>query len=191
VAAERSNARLVLVYKPTFYHRVPKAYAHLKTIHDTERMRREIDKLASELGISERVEFVESLDRPEMYMLASDLLVVPFLSERFSSVHLLEAFAFRRPAIATNIGEQGEIIQEGHNGLLVPPGNEEALASAMIRLLDDSSQRQQMGLAAAASAEQCSVAATANRLTNLYDELAARRLGKRSTATEASKATTC
>jgi glycosyltransferase involved in cell wall biosynthesis len=191
VAAKRHNAGLVLVYKPTYYHRVPKTYAHLETIHDTARMRHEIDQLATELGISERVEFVESQDRPEMYMLASDVVMVPFLNERFSSINLLEALAYGRPAIATDMGEQREVIQQGLNGLLVPPGNEEALASAMDRLVDDPAQLRQMGLAAAASAQQYSVTAAANRLAGLYAELAAPQLGKRNAAAEASKAARC
>jgi glycosyltransferase involved in cell wall biosynthesis len=188
VAAARPNTRLMLVYKPTYYHRVPEAYAHLPTIHDAAYMQREIKQLASALGIAARVEFVEALDEPEQYIVASDVLVVPFLNERFSSVNLLEAFAYGRPAIATDIGEQREVIQEGHNGLLVPPGDEEALAAAMLRLVDDSSQRQQMGLAATALAQQYSVTATAERLTNLYAELAACRAARTSTAITATRA---
>jgi glycosyltransferase involved in cell wall biosynthesis len=191
VAAVKPTVRLILVYKPTYYHRVPKVYAHLQTIHDGAYMQREIKQLASALGITARVEFVEALDEPEKYIVASDVLVVPFLNERFSSVNLLEAFAYGRPAIATDIGEQREVIQEGHNGLLVPPGDEEALAAAMIRLVDDPSQRQQMGWTAAALAQQYSVRATAERLANLYTELAACRSAKAPTATTASEARTC
>jgi glycosyltransferase involved in cell wall biosynthesis len=191
VAAVKPTVRLILVYKPTYYHRVPKVYAHLQTIHDGAYMQREIKQLASALGITARVEFVEALDEPEKYIVASDVLVVPFLNERFSSVNLLEAFAYGRPAIATDIGEQREVIQEGHNGLLVPPGDEEALAAAMIRLVDDPSQRQQMGWTAAALAQQYSVRATAERLANLYAELAACRSAKTPTAPTASEAGTC
>lgn len=191
VADARPNTRLMLVYKPTYYHRVPEAYAHLPTIHDGAYMQREIKQLASALGIAAQVEFVEALDEPEKYIVASDVLVVPFLNERFSSVNLLEAFAYGRPAIATDIGEQREVIQEGHNGLLVPPGDEEALAAAMTRLVDDSSQRQQMGLAAATLAQQYSVTATAERLANLYAKLATCRSAKTPTATTASEAGTC
>jgi glycosyltransferase involved in cell wall biosynthesis len=191
VADARPNARLMLVYKPTYYHRVPEVYAHLQTIQDGAYMQLEIKQLASTLGIAAQVEFVEALDESEKYIVASDVLVVPFLNERFSSVNLLEAFAYGRPAIATDIGEQREVIQEGHNGLLVPPGDEEALAAAMIRLVDDSPQRQQMGLAAAALAQQYSVTATAKRLANLYAELVACRSVKIPTATTASEAGTC
>jgi glycosyltransferase involved in cell wall biosynthesis len=191
VAAARPKTRLRLVYKPTYYHRVPEAYAHLPTVRDGAYMQLEIKQLVEALGIAAQVELVEALDEPEKYIVASDVLVVPFLNERFSSVNLLEAFAYGRPAIATDLGEQREVIQKGHNGLLVPPGDEEALAAAMIRLVDDPSQRQHMGLAAAASAQQYSVPATAKRLANLYAELAACRSAKTPAAIIARRAGTC
>jgi glycosyltransferase involved in cell wall biosynthesis len=70
-------------------------------------------------------------------------------------------------------------------------GDEEALATAMIRLVDDSSQRQQMGLAAATLAQQYSVTATAERLANLYAELAACRSAKTPSTTTAREAGIC
>jgi hypothetical protein len=62
---------------------------------------------------------------------------------------------------------------------------------SMIRLVDDSSQRQQIGWAMAALAQQYSAPATAKRLTNLYAELAACRSAKTPTATTASETGTC
>ena len=173
VAAERTDARLVIVYKPTYYHYVPEQYRHIPGIRAPARMAQELRDLAAELQIPNQVEFVESLDKPDLYYGAADVLVVPFLHERFSSVQLLEGFAHGRPAIATALGEQRELMLDGQHGLLVPPGDEEALTAAMRRLADDAEARAAMGEHAAALAREYSVAESARRLTRLYRSVAA------------------
>lgn len=182
VASVRPEVKLALVYKPTYYHRVPEEYEDLEGLHDTDGMRRELDELASELGIEDRVEFAESLDEPGLYFAACDTLVVPFLHERFSSVHLLEGFAHERPAIATDLGEQAEFMTDGDQGILVPPGDEEALSEAMIRLADDASEREAMGRSARVLAERLSVDSSAERLAELYRAVAGAREDARSPA---------
>jgi glycosyltransferase involved in cell wall biosynthesis len=177
VASRRPQAKLVLVYKPTYYHRVPKEYENLSEIHDTAGMRRKLDELVAELGIADRVEFAESLDDPDLYFAACDVLVFPFVHQRFSSVHLLEGFAHGRPAIATNLGEQAELLCDGEQGLLVPPGDDDALASAMLRLADDADGREAMGRRARALADRLSVDASADRLAELYRTVVGARGG--------------
>ncbi len=175
VAAERPEARLVIVHKPTYYHYVPKEYQDIAWIRDPEHMSRKLEELVAELGIGDRVELIESLDQPDLYLAAADVLVVPFLHERFSSVHLLEGLAHGRPAIATNLGEQAELVTDGREGLLVPPGDEAALAAAMVRLANDRPAREAMGRAAAALAKSCSVEESVRRLSEMYRALAERR----------------
>lgn len=175
VAAERPAARLALVYKPTYYHRVPKEYEGISWIRDTEHMRRELQELVENLGIADRVHLVEQLDDPTLYFAASDALLVPFLNERFSSVHLLEGLAHGRPVIATDLGEQRELLRKQPAGLLVPPGDEAALARAMLQLIDDPEARAAMGAAARRLAGQHSAAANAEFLASLYRDLATNR----------------
>ncbi len=175
VVAEQPRARLVIVYKPTYYHRVPESYAGISWIHDTAYMRAEIQKLADELGLGANVRFVESLDHPDPYVTASDVTVVPFEDERFSSVHLLEACARGRPAVVTDLGEQREVIQHERSGLRVPPSDEAALAAAMLRLAADESLRRRLGEGAATRAAEFRVKAVADRLAQLYEDLAAGR----------------
>jgi len=182
VAAQRSHAKLALVYKPTYYHRVPEEYESLAVVHDTAGMRRELDELMAELGIADRVVLAESLDDPDLYYAACDILVVPFLHERFSSVHLVEGFAHGRPAIATDLGEQAELMRDREEGLLVPPGDEEALADAMVQLGDDTASRQAMGRRARMLAERLSVDSSADRLAELYRTVAGAHRGAPSPA---------
>jgi glycosyltransferase involved in cell wall biosynthesis len=173
VAAERPEIRLAIVYKPTHYHYVPKGYRGISGIHDAAGMVHDLERLVAELGIADRVALIESLDQPDLYLAAADALVVPFLHERFSSVHLLEGFAHGCPAIATNLGEQRELMRDGQQGLLVTPGDEAALAQAILRMAADGPARAAMGQAARALAQHCGVTESVRRLTSLYQALAA------------------
>jgi glycosyltransferase involved in cell wall biosynthesis len=173
IAAEWPEVRLAVVYKPTYYHYVPKEYRNVSGIHDAAGMVLDLEQLVTELGVAERVALIESLDQPDLYLAAADALVVPFLHQRFSSVHLLEGFAHGCPAIATDLGEQRELMRDGQQGLLVPPGDEAALTQAMLRMAADGPMRTAMGQAARALAQRCSVAESVRRLTSLYRALAA------------------
>src|SRR5207302_1585318 len=58
---------------------------------------------------------------------------------------MLEAMAMRKPVVATTTGGLPEIVQDGQTGLLVPPGEPNALAQAIVNLLQDSTRRVAMG----------------------------------------------
>lgn len=64
------------------------------------------------------------------YFAACDVVLAPYRIEAQSGV-ALTAFHFARPVIATTVGGLPEIIEEGANGMLVPPENPEALATAI------------------------------------------------------------
>ncbi len=70
------------------------------------------------------------------YLAIADLLVFPSYREGFPNVPL-EAGAMGLPSVVTNINGCNEIVEEGENGLIVPPKDEAALASAVERCLDD------------------------------------------------------
>ena len=65
-----------------------------------------------------------------------DLLVLPSLYEDLSSA-LIEAMAAGLPVVATGVGGTADLVQDGVNGLLVPPGDPAALAAAISRVLAD------------------------------------------------------
>jgi glycosyltransferase involved in cell wall biosynthesis len=67
---------------------------------------------------------------------------------------LLEAMACGLPVVATNVGGVSKIIAEGENGLLVEPADEPGLFSALVRLINDSQSRMQMGRRARAFVEE-------------------------------------
>lgn len=74
----------------------------------------------------------------------SDLFVLPTLHETLSN-SLLEASVEGLPLIASDTGGVPEIIQDGYNGLLVPPGDVDTLVQAMQTLVEDAPLRRQMG----------------------------------------------
>jgi len=82
-------------------------------------------------------------DIPEL-LAASNLLVNSSLSEGMAGV-LREALAMARPAVATEIDGTPELVRPGETGLLVPPKNPEALARAILQLLNNRAEAQRMG----------------------------------------------
>jgi glycosyltransferase involved in cell wall biosynthesis len=67
---------------------------------------------------------------------------------------VLEAMAAGRPVVTASVGGLAEMIHSGHNGVLVPPDDSEALATAVSALLADKDMRQQLGKAGRAYVQQ-------------------------------------
>jgi len=63
-------------------------------------------------------------------MAVADWIVLPSLKEALP-LSVLEAMALRKPIIASSVGGVPEVVQHGVNGLLVPPGDWQALAAAI------------------------------------------------------------
>jgi glycosyltransferase involved in cell wall biosynthesis len=76
----------------------------------------------------------------------TSISVLPSLSEGFSNV-LIESMAAGVPVVATNVGGNPEIVDDGTTGFLVPPRDANALATAMIKLLSDPESATRMGSA--------------------------------------------
>lgn len=121
-------------------------HTHFLLVGDGE-LRSELETLTQTLGIRERVHFLGvRQDIPELLAL-SDLFVLPSLWEGLPNA-VLEAMAAEKPVVATNVDGVPEVVRDNETGILVPPGDIEALAQAMIRLLADPALRRQMGTAA-------------------------------------------
>jgi glycosyltransferase involved in cell wall biosynthesis len=83
---------------------------------------------------------------PALYARAA-IYVCPSLCENLPA-RILEAMSCELPVVATDIYGIPEAITHGENGLLVPPRDEEALAEAILKLLDDESLRRRLGASA-------------------------------------------
>jgi glycosyltransferase involved in cell wall biosynthesis len=90
---------------------------------------------AEQLGIAQRVQLINRYIPNEevgLYFSAADVVVLPYLEATQSAV-LQTAFGFDKPVITTNVGGLPEMVQDGRLGLVVPPRDTQALASAIIR----------------------------------------------------------
>jgi glycosyltransferase involved in cell wall biosynthesis len=87
--------------------------------------------------------FVPGEEMPAYFERAS-LVALPYIDGAASGV-LLDAYSFGRPVVATRVGALPDYVQEGATGLLVPPADEAALASAIVHLLQNDGLRRRMG----------------------------------------------
>ena len=113
-----------------------------------------LERRALELGLDARVRFLGSVPRETVLRLfrAADASVLPSAWENFPHT-VVEALAVGCPVIATAVGGVPEVVREGENGLLVPPGDSAALAAALERFFGDASLRERLRGAAARSVE--------------------------------------
>ena len=100
------------------------------------------------------------------------IFVLPSLAEGFSN-SLIEAMARGCPAIATTVGANPEVIADGENGFLVPPGEERLLAERLEQLARDPELRCRLGRAGRKRVEKSfSVEAMRRSYRDLYNECA-------------------
>ena len=97
-----------------------------------------------QLGLSDVVWFSGDRNDVPALMQLMDIFILPSLAEGISNT-LLEAMASGLPVIATRVGGNVELIEEGVNGRLVPANNVVAMADAVAELIDDPALRQSMG----------------------------------------------
>lgn len=126
--------------------------AHLVIAGDGEKAS-ELRRLASMLGIADRVCWLGWRDDAADLMAAFDIFLLPSLREGFGLV-LLEAMSRRVPIIASRVGAIPEVVVDGETGILVEARNVDQLAGAMARLLKDRALRKYMGLLGAARLEE-------------------------------------
>ena len=137
---------------------------------DDERAR--LRALADALGIGAWLDFrgpqLQS-DLPQYYR-AADLCLVPSHHESFGMA-ALEAMACGAPVVASRVGGLAMMIQDGVTGVLIPPRDSAALASAVAALLADEPRRRTLGRLAHQWAQSFAWPSVARTLVELYEEL--------------------
>jgi glycosyltransferase involved in cell wall biosynthesis len=132
--------------------------------------------LVKELRVDDAVRFLGYVAPVQRAIEVSAFVAVPSMGEGFGMV-ALEAMERARPVIAAEIGGLGELVEDGVTGFLVPPGEAEPLAAAMVRLARNPALRALMGEAGRRRAldrflqERCT-----DRTELLYRELLATRM---------------
>ena len=136
-----------------------------------------LQTLACELGIRSNVIFTGFRADACALMSQVDVVILPSLWEGFGIV-LLEAMAAMKPIVATRVSAIPEIVVDGVTGLLVPPRDPEALAEAIIALLQDQERAEAMGRAGQERVERhFSVERMVQQTEALYEELVRGKIG--------------
>ena len=135
--------------------------------------RDEAEKEAANLGVAGDVKFLGRLDSVANILQGTDLFVLPSQTESFG-LAALEAMACGAPCVASRAGGLPEVITDGVDGILEPPGSAEAMGRRAIDLLRDPVKHAAMRQAAIAKARTFS----AERVVPMYEELYREVTGK-------------
>jgi D-inositol-3-phosphate glycosyltransferase len=134
-------------------------------------------KLASDLGVADRVQFVDPQPHELLstHYRAADVCVVPSRSESFGLV-ALEAAACGTPVVASAVGGLTTLVERNRTGYLVEHPDPEEFAVSVSRILEDPELADRLSVASAVRARRYTWAQAAASLRRTYEELAAERL---------------
>jgi glycosyltransferase involved in cell wall biosynthesis len=158
------NDCTVVLFVGSFYpwHDVSsllEAFGHVRRTHPEARlllvgdgaMRPSMERRAADLGLRGAVTFVGPVPHIEVPSLveAADIAVVAYPSMKqslwLSPLKLFEYMASGKAIVASSVGQLRQVIRDGCNGLLVPPGDVSALTEAILRLITDDALRLRIG----------------------------------------------
>ena len=131
--------------------------------------------LAEELGIANRLTFTGQLHEVANVLIAMDLFVHPGEPEPFGLVNL-EAMAMSKPVVAFAHGALPEIVKQDVTGILISPGDDDACAAAITKLLREPQRMKDLGAAGRARVEQFF---QISRTVSAVDELLQQQVGRR------------
>jgi glycosyltransferase involved in cell wall biosynthesis/cellulose synthase/poly-beta-1,6-N-acetylglucosamine synthase-like glycosyltransferase len=129
--------------------------------------RPELEAFRRVLGLERHVTFHGAAEDVRGFLTTATLFVQSSVSEGIS-LTLLEAMAAGLPIVATQIGGTPEVVEQGNTGILVAPRDPEALAGAMLTVLNDRGLARSMGRSARRRAE---TSFSLSRMTNAYEAL--------------------
>ena len=108
-------------------------------------LRKQLHLLAEQLALGDMVWMAGDRDDVPALLQLMDVFVLPSLGEGISNT-ILEAMASGLPVVATAVGGNLELVEEGFNGSLFPAGDVQGLSSALVALLQNDGERVRQGL---------------------------------------------
>lgn len=136
-------------------------------------LREDLEARAKLAGLGQKFHFPGFRSNLQSILMAADIFMLPSFTEGLPNV-VLEAFAARRPVVATAVGGTPEVVEDGVSGYLVQPHEVEKMADCLIRLADSPTLRETMGMK---GYERVKEHFTFESQTAQYEELYARFAG--------------
>jgi L-malate glycosyltransferase len=147
--------------------------ARLVLVGDGE-LRREIETMIRDLDLERSVDLLGKRSDIPKQLAHMDIFVLPSKREGFP-VSIIEAMACAKPVVATDVGGVREIINDGEDGVIVPPEDHSSLATALLRLAQDFGLRERLGSKARLKAiEQFSEQAMMEKYQGLFNKTGGR-----------------
>jgi phosphatidylinositol alpha-mannosyltransferase len=130
------------------------------------------EELAAFLVDAEGVEVAGRVSDAEKWRLLheADLLCAPSLAGESFGMVLTEAFAAATPVVASDIGGYRDLVRDGHDGVLVPPGRPPELGHALLELAHDPARRERMSRSARQRAERFAWPRVAAEVASTYED---------------------
>jgi len=131
-----------------------------------------LNNLAHELGIFDKISFTGRVSDEEIVELhkVGTVFCMPSPAE-LQSIVMLEAMASGQPVVAVDAGPLKELCQDGRNGYLCKPDDDAEIASALLKIISDSTLRKSMSKESLAIAETHNINKTLKRFEAIYSSL--------------------
>ncbi len=134
--------------------------------------RKNLEELTKKLDLEEKIKFLGAIPNEKIpeYLAQADCFVLPSLKEGFGIV-ILEARAADLPVIGTRVGGIKELIEDGKTGILVEPGNSEAIAKAIQKIYSNPELRTKLINLAMARLKRYDWQNIAERVYSIYQKI--------------------
>lgn len=135
----------------------------------------QLEREATSLNVTSNFHVLGSRRDVIDFLRACDVFIFPSLYEGLG-IALIEAMAAGCACVASSAGPIPEVITDGEDGILVPPRDQQAIAAAVCKLLDDETLRERLGAAAKKSAfSRFQPQKSADALTRIYESVLQQR----------------
>ena len=139
-------------------------------------LRSELERYAKNLAIADKVSFPGFQKDIRGFIAQCTITVLSSISGEGSPGVLKESMAIGVPVVTTDVGGSREVVADGISGFVVPPGNPDALSSAIIRLLRDKELRERMAIEGLAKVQEFSLDAIVAKTEAVYRDILEHRV---------------